>query len=46
MEGQGHAFVLDDCHPFAVGRPMLVCGTTVATLQHPRFTRFFDIADD
>lgn len=46
VEGQRHAFVLDDHHTFEVGRPALVCGNTAAMLQGTRFAPFFDVAGD
>ena len=46
VEGQRHAFVLDDHHTFEAGRPTLVCGNTAAMLQETRFAPFFDVTGD
>ncbi|MDT0630147.1 methyltransferase domain-containing protein [Rubrivirga sp. S365] len=46
VEGQRHAFVLDDHHTFEAGRPALVCGNTAAMLQETRFAPFFDVTGD
>jgi arsenite methyltransferase len=41
-----HAFILDDHHIFATGKPMLVCGNTAAMLQETRFAPHFEIIGD
>ncbi len=46
VEGQRHAFILDDHHTFEAGRPMRVCGNTAAMLQNTRYAPFFDITGD
>lgn len=46
VEGERHAFRLDDHHTFEAGRPMLVCGNTAAMLQDTRFARYFRVDGD
>ncbi|WP_412061511.1 methyltransferase domain-containing protein [Rubrivirga sp. IMCC45206] len=46
VEGQRHAFVLDDHHRFEVGRPMLVCGNSAAMVEDTRYAPFFDVTGD
>ena len=46
VEGQRHAFLLDDHHLFEAGRPMLVCGNSAAMVQDTRYGRFFDVTGD
>jgi arsenite methyltransferase len=44
IEGQPHAFVLDDHHRFERGRPMTVCGNTADMLSASRYARHFQVA--
>ncbi|MEL6615599.1 MAG: methyltransferase domain-containing protein [Bacteroidota bacterium] len=46
IEGQRHAFTLDDHHVFEVGRPMLVCGNSAAMVENTRFGAYFDVSGD
>ena len=46
VEGQRHAFLLDDHHLFEAGRPMLVCGNSAAMVQATRYGAFFDVTGD
>lgn len=46
IEGQRHAFTLDDHHLFEAGRPERVCGNTAAMLQHTRFAPYFAVTGD
>ena len=46
IEGERHAFRLDDHHLFEAGRPMLVCGNSAAMVQNTRFGRYFDVTGD
>lgn len=46
VEGQRHAFRLDDHHVFERDRPMLVCGNSAAMVQNTRYGRFFDVIGD
>lgn len=46
IDGQEHAFVLDDHHTFEEGRPMLVCGNSAAMVEETRFGRYFRVAGD
>ena len=46
VEGQRHAFQLDDHHLFEKDRPMLVCGNSAAMVQGTRYGRFFDVLGD
>ena len=46
IDGQRHAFVLDDHHLFEAGRPMLVCGNSAAMVQNTRYGCYFDVTGD
>ena len=46
VEGQRHAFLLDDHHLFERDRPMLVCGNSAAMVQATRYGRFFEVTGD
>lgn len=46
VEGQRHAFMLDDHHLFEKDRPMLVCGNSAAMVQDTRYGRFFEVLGD
>ncbi len=46
VDGQRHAFRLDDHHLFEIGRPLPVCGNSAAMVQATRYGRFFDVAGD
>jgi SAM-dependent methyltransferase len=46
VEGQRHAFPLDDHHLFEKDRPMLVCGNSAAMVQDTRYGRYFDVLGD
>ena len=46
VEGQRHAFRLDDHHLFERDRPMLVCGNSAAMVQDTRYGRFFEVLGD
>ena len=46
IEGQRHAFLLDDHHLFERDRPMLVCGNSAAMVQDTRYGRFFEVLGD
>ncbi len=46
IEGQEHAFVLDDHHTFEEGKPMLVCGNSAAMVEETRFGRYFQVVGD
>ena len=41
-----HAFVLDDHHTFATGRPVPVCGNTARMLAETRYAAHFDVVGD
>ncbi|MEM0961043.1 MAG: methyltransferase domain-containing protein [Bacteroidota bacterium] len=46
IEGQRHAFLLDDHHLFEKNRPMLVCGNSAAMVENTRYGRFFEVLGD
>ena len=46
VEGQRHAFLLDDHHLFEADRPMRVCGNSAAMVQDTRYGRYFDVLGD
>ncbi len=46
IEGQRHAFMLDDHHLFEAGRPMLVCGNSAAMVQDTRYGTYFEVTGD
>jgi arsenite methyltransferase len=46
IDGNPHAFALDDHHLFVTGKPMLVCGNTAAMVQQTRFGRHFRVTGD
>ena len=46
IEGERHAFRLDDHHLFEAGRPMLVCGNSAAMVRNTRFGKYFDVTGD
>jgi hypothetical protein len=46
IDGQPHAFQLDDHHVFEKGRPAPVCGNTAAMLSETRLAVHFDVTGD
>lgn len=41
-----HKFILDDHHTFETGKPMTVCGNTVAMLEKTHYGKYFKISGD
>jgi arsenite methyltransferase len=46
IEGQPHAFVLDDHHRFERSRPKTICGNTADMLSATRYAPHFRVAGD